>query len=334
MSTSATTPQAVSANRVRISHEDRRAREILAQWFAVGGGVVMVIGIVAGILEPALWTPYGAICLGVGLVCAGAGLAARFTPKMFILVRRELAAYFLSPIAYMVLLGITTVAAFAFWWLVEEMGDPSLSFQQQQEPVIQYMGLNILLLFCLMVVVPVSTMRLLSEERRSGTIESLLSAPVTEAEVVLGKFLGCLIFYMSAWVPWGLFLGVLYFVGDVEFDPWPVLSVYIGLLTLGCTFVAGGLLFSSLTRNQIIAAILSFAMMMGLLVLIIVQGQVQAWGPDYQDYVEPMRYLSFWWQMRDFGLGKLDLRYVALHLTTAGFLLFVTVKVLESRKWR
>jgi ABC-2 type transport system permease protein len=248
-------------------------------------------------------------------------------------MRRELAAYYLSPIAYMVLLGITAVAAFNFWWLVDQMGDPTLAFRQSEDPVIQYMGLNILLLFCLLVLVPVSTMRLLSEERRSGTIESLLSAPVTEAEVVLGKFLGCLVFYMSAWVPWGAFLAVLYFIGDVEFDPWPVLSVYAGLLTLGCTFIAGGLLFSSLTRNQIIAAILAFAMMMGLLVLIIVQGQMQSAGFD-QAYVDAMRYVSFWWQMRDFGLGKLDLRYVALHLTTAGFLLFVTVKVLESRKWR
>lgn len=333
MTAQAATPEVLSGRRVQVSHEGRRARENLAQWVAIGGGGVILIGIVAGILNPALWSPFGAICLGVGIAAAAGGLAARFTPKMFTLMRRELAAYYLSPIAYMVLLGITAVAAFNFWWLVEQMSEPGVAFRQSEEPVIQYMGLNILLLFCLLVVVPVSTMRLLSEERRSGTIESLLSAPVTEAEVVLGKFLGGLIFYMSAWVPWGAFLAVLYFVGDVEFDLWPIVSVYIGLLTLGCTFVGGGLLFSSLTRNQIIAAILSFAMMMGLLVLIIVQGQMQGSGVD-QKYIDAMRYLSFWWQMRDFGLGKLDLRYVALHLTTAGFLLFVTVKVLESRKWR
>lgn len=321
-----------AASRVAIDHKARAARENNAQWVALAGGVLVLAAIVLGILKSSLWSPFGASTFTLGLVLAAAGLAVRYTPKMFTLMRRELAAYFLSPIAYMVLFGILIVAAFNFRLLLYDLSTSDIALSQRENPVTIYLT-GIWLLFCLIFVVPIATMRLLSEERRSGTIETLASAPVTEAEVVMGKFLAALLFYMVVWSPWGLFLVVLRWMGNVEFDFWPVVSMYIGLLTLGTTFIAGGLLFSSLTRNQIIAAILAFAMMMVLLVLVVLQFYMRREGVDEQ-YVEAMRYASFYWQMRDFGQGKLDLRYVVMHLSAAGFLLFVTTRVLESRKWQ
>ena len=321
-----------AASRVTIDHQARVAREQRAQWLAMAGAVLVLVGIVAAILKPELWSPYGLILFCAGLLAATVGLVVRYTPKMFAIMRRELASFFLSPIAYMVIFGILVVAAFNFRLLLYDLASGAMAFTQVEDPVVNYMG-NIWLLFCLIFVVPVVTMRLLSEERRSGTIEALMSAPVTEAEVVLGKFVAGLVFYMAVWIPWLLFLFVLRWWGKVEFTFWPVASMYLGLLTLGTTFIAGGLLFSSLTRNQIIAAILAFAMMMALLVIVVLQYYMQQ-GGEAEGKVEAMRYASFFLQMRDFAQGKLDVRYVAMHLSAAGFLLFVTTRVLESRKWQ
>jgi len=272
-----------------------------------------------------------AFCLGLALATPAA--IVLYTPHLFTIIRRELGAYFLSPIAYMVLTGMTLIAAWNFLELVAELRLPRITFAGIEDPILNYMGQNIWLLFALLAVPGIVTMRLFSEERRSGTIETLLTAPVTDTEVVLGKYIAALAFYMVLWIPWGLFLIGLYFALEEPFDLGPVLSIYLCLFVLGTSFIAGGLLFSSLTKNQIVSFILTFAFMVLFLAIVVMRYFVEEYG-FRQEVVNALEFLSFWIHLRDFGLGKVDIRYIVLHFSIAVFLLYVTIKVIESQKWR
>ncbi len=272
-----------------------------------------------------------AFCLGLAVAAPPASVL--YTPHLFTIIRRELGAYFLSPIAYMVLTGMTLIAGWNFLELVAELRLPRVTFAGIEDPILNYMGQNIWLLFALLAVPGIVTMRLFSEERRSGTIETLLTVPVTDTEVVLGKYIAALAFYMTLWVPWGLFLIGLYFALEEPFDLGPVLSIYLCLFVLGTGFVAGGLLFSSLTKNQITSFILTFAFMVLFLAIVVMRYFVEEFGFG-QEWVNALQFLSFWIHLRDFGLGKVDIRYIVLHFSIAVFLLYATVKVLESQKWR
>jgi len=250
---------------------------------------------------------------------------------LFTLVRRELGAYFLSPIAYMVLIAMTLLPGWNYLALLFELRLPQVQFSGLEDPILQYMGTNIWLIFCLLVLPGIVTMRLFSEERRAGTLEPLLTAPVTESEIVVSKFISGLIFYIILWVPWALFLIGLYH--KVPFDYRPIFSVYLGLFVVGTTFISGGLFFSSLTRNQIISFILTFAMMALFLAVVVLHWLLSEQGYD-RKWLEALKFLSYYLQLRDFGLGKVDIRYIVLHLSITAFFLFGTVKVIESQKWK
>ena len=178
--------------------------------------------------------------------------------------------------------------------------------------------------------VPAITMRLLAEERRSGTIESLLTVPVTEGQVVAAKWLAGWIIYATLLVPFLLYLPFLRQVGRYLFDVGPVVSLTIGLLSIGAMFVAIGVFFSALTRNQAVAAIATFAALFLILILSVIgyAGAYQRQSP----WLEGIRFLTVLHQAQEFGAGQLDLRYLALHASITGFFLFLTVKVLQGRR--
>src|SRR5262249_53320611 len=134
-----------------------------------------------------------------------------------------------------------------------------------EEPIVQYYFFALIPVLAVILQVPAITMRLLSEERRTGALEVLLTAPVSEAPVVVGKFLATWIFFMVCWVPAGLFLIALRIETGQEFDYRPLLSFYAALAACGAAFVAIGLFFSALSSNQIVAAVLTFAVMLGLM---------------------------------------------------------------------
>jgi ABC-type transport system involved in multi-copper enzyme maturation permease subunit len=172
-------------------------------------------------------------------------------------------------------------------------------------------------------------MRLLSEERRTGTIEVMLTAPVDELTVVLSKFLAALVFYLFLWIPWGLFLVALRVEGGQPFDYLPLLSFYVTLVCSGAAFVAMGLFFSSLTRNQIVSAVLTFMGMMFFLCFFLLR-QMQL-GPNWSALFKQLSFVDLW--IQSLG-GMLYVRDLVLWLSMAVFWLFLTVKVLESRKWK
>jgi ABC-2 type transport system permease protein len=247
------------------------------------------------------------------------------------LLRRELAAYFLSPMAFFILLAFQVIAWLNFWELVDNLSRPRVSFSLRSEPMSWlYIAGSTPFWIAMLVAVPALTMRLIAEERRSGTIEGLLTVPVTEAEVVLAKWLAGVVMYLVLLIPFLIYLPFLYFQGKYHFDPGPLVSLLAGLTTMGMMFVSIGLFFSALTRNQIIAAVWTFVTLF-LLIVLTRLGYMLA-VERQSEWAEALRYVTLLNQVQKFGVGRLDLRYLTLHLSVAAFMLYLTVKVVESRR--
>jgi ABC-2 type transport system permease protein len=246
------------------------------------------------------------------------------------LLRRELAAYFLGPMAFLILLAFQAIAWLNFWDLVDNLARNARAFSGLRDPLNSYISGSTPFWIGLLVAVPALTMRLVAEERRSGTIEPLLTSPVTEAEVVLAKWLAGVGMYLALLVPFALYLPFLYYQAKYRFDLGPVLSMGIGLTTMGMMFVAIGLFFSALTRNQIVSAIWTFAVLF-LLILISSVGYGYA-VVRRASWAEAMQFVSVLHQVNTFGSGQLDLRFLALHLSVCVLMLYLTVKVLQYRR--
>ncbi|MGB9578406.1 MAG: ABC transporter permease, partial [Halothiobacillaceae bacterium] len=178
----------------------------------------------------------------------------------------------------------------------------------------------------LLFVAPILTMRLLAEEQRMGTIELLLTAPVKDWEVVLGKFLGSLALYACMLGVSLYFPLVLTMVGNP--DPGPIVSGYVGMLLLGGALLSLGVLTSSLTQNQIVSAVLG-------VVLIILLWLVSALGDVTGAPLSGVfRYLALSEHFYDFFKGVIDTRDVIYYLSVIAAALFLATRVLETRRWR
>jgi ABC-type transport system involved in multi-copper enzyme maturation permease subunit len=197
------------------------------------------------------------------------------------------------------------------------------------EPIIRFYIIDWFPIICVTLVVPALTMRLLSEERRSGTLEVLLTAPLGEGAIVVSKFVAALILYMVVWLPWGLYLASLRIQGGQSFDYFPLLSFFFALAATGAGFLSMGLFFSSLTRNQIIAFFLT---VVGMLALLMVFFLKRFLTPDSAGYniLSYISYVDLWIDSLE---GKLSPRFLMFHISAAIFWLFVTIKVMEARRW-
>jgi ABC-2 type transport system permease protein len=246
------------------------------------------------------------------------------------LLRRELASYFLGPMAFLILLAFQAIACINFFFLVDALSRNGQSFSGLRDPLNAYISGSMWFWIGLLVAIPVLTMRLLAEERRSGTIEQLLTAPVTEAEVVVSKWLAGFVMYLVLLLPSALYLPFLYYQGNYRFDVGPVVSMGVGLASIGLMLVSIGLFFSSLTKNQIISAVLTFATMF---VLIFVTLGAYHYALERRaSWADAMQFVSVIDQVNTFGSGQLDLRFLAVHLSVAVPLLYLTTKVLQYRR--
>jgi ABC-2 type transport system permease protein len=252
----------------------------------------------------------------------------RHIPTLF---RRELAGYFLGPMAFLILLAFQVIAWLNFWTLVDELSRNSQAFSGIHDPMNTYISGSPAFWMGLFVAIPALTMRLLAEERRSGTIETLLTAPVTETEVVVSKWLAGVVMYLVLLVPFFLYLPFLYYGANFRFDIGPVVALGIGLTSMGMMFIAIGLFFSSLTKNQIIAAVMTFVATF-LLIIVTMVGFTYAVATRRIAMAEGMQFVSVIHQINTFGTGQLDLRFLALHLSASVLMLYLTVKVLENRR--
>ena len=227
---------------------------------------------------------------------------------------REMIAVFFSPLAYVVLTIFLFFSGFFFYWVAAESLRASMS---------EIIGI---ITFLFLVATPFLTMRLLSEEYRSGTIEALMTAPVSEAEVVVAKFLGVAVFFLFMLIPTWAYVLVLCILGDPQLGP--ILSAYVGLLLMGLQCLALGVLCSALSRSQIVAGV------MGLVILLIlwVLGAV---GETMVGPLAPLlRYAGTWPHLRPFAHGRLPFRDAFYFVSMTCFWLFLAVRALESRRWR
>lgn len=238
---------------------------------------------------------------------------------------RELRAYFLSPLAWVVLTFFLLVNGYVFSLIVSYLNDPRAV--GSATPLKMFFGDTFFFWVVLLFVTPVLTMRLISEELKSGTIESLMTAPVTETQVVVGKYLASLAFYAFLWVPTLAYVVVLGRNSAVDWGP--VASGYLGILGIGAVFLAAGIFASSFTRSQIVAAIVCFAMILFFFAVAFLDGLVVS-----ETWKEVLGYLNLLNQMDEFGKGIVDTRRLVYYVSTVVLFLFLTSRSLAVKKWR
>ena len=246
------------------------------------------------------------------------------------LIRREFSAYFLSPTAYVVLAIFLAVTGHLFYLTMAQLtaaGPKGVEFPMQLMLGDEKFWLVYLF------IPPLLTMRLFAEERGSGTLEMLMTAPLYDWQVVLCKYLACFAFYVVLWLPTLAYLPLLLGARTPQgaVDPMPAVSSYLGLALAGAMFLALGLLVSSLVKSQMVSALLALFLSLGFIV-------VGIWRPEMDTGSLLYRVLFFFSVplhfYRDFSRGLIDTRHVVLYVSVAVFCLFLTVRSLESRRWR
>ncbi len=232
------------------------------------------------------------------------------------LTQRELQATFFSPVAYIVAAVFLVATGYLFM-------DSTLVPGGEASVRVMLQSMAWMMVFA----VPLLTMRALSEEYATGTIEALMTAPVTDVEVVLGKFLGVLVFYVALLAATLVHVILLFRYSAADFS---VLAWgYFGMLLLGGLYVSVGLFASAMTRYQLLAALVGAGLLAAFTLLVDSMALVQggAWRNVFG-------YINILYRFEDFAKGMLDTKALVFFLSGTAFFLFLTVKVLESRRWR
>jgi len=246
------------------------------------------------------------------------------------IAQKELRSYFSSPMAYIVI-GFFLLPFGVFFYLylhdfvsrslqMAQFGGAMNINQQVIRGVLQ--NASVIILF----IMPMITMRTYSEEKRSGTIELLLTSPVSDFEIILGKFFGALGLYVAMLAVTLLYIAVLFVYGNPEWRP--LAAAYLGLLLMGGAFVSLGLLISSTTGNQIVAGVVTFVVF---LMLWIIGWFADSAGPTIGPITQ---YLSITEHFDDFAKGIIDTKHVIYYLSLITFGLFLTSKSVDTERWR
>ncbi len=252
--------------------------------------------------------------------------------NMLTIARKELKTYFTSPIAYIllaiwaVIFGFFFYSALAFFvqrGLESEMMGRGMPMNVNEfviRPLL--MNLSVVSLFLL----PMITMRLYAEEKRSGTIELLLTSPVRDLELILGKLLAAFVLYLCIMGLAFLNMLILFLYGDADWKP--MLAGFLGVALMGMAFLSLGMLLSTFTRNQIIAGALTF----GLCLLLWVADWVSAYSTGTVGQVA--NYIALTTHLENFAKGVIDLRDIVYYLSVTFLGVFLTQRWLESLRWR
>ena len=248
------------------------------------------------------------------------------------IAHKELRSYFASPIGYIVLGFFALLYGWFYVTMLSYFVRQSMQVSQfggaeamnvnqvMLRPLLQ--NVTILLLFLM----PMVTMRSYAEEKRSGTIELLLTSPLTDLEIILGKFLGALSLWAMALGVSLIHIAILFAYGQPEWKP--IATAYLGLLLMGGCFISVGLLISSLTNNQIIAGMATF----GVFLLLWVVNWIGSFSGPTVDSVT--RYLSIVDHFDDFAKGIIDTSHLIYYVSFISFGLFLTAKSVDSERWR
>jgi len=249
------------------------------------------------------------------------------------IAHKELRSYFASPIGYIVLGFFALLYGFFYITMLNFFVRQSMQMAQfgggpeamnvnqiMTRPLVQ--NVTILLLFLM----PMVTMRSYAEEKRSGTMELLLTSPLRDIEIVLGKFLGALALWAAALAVTVVHIGLLFYFGDPEWKP--IATAYLGLLLMGGCFISVGLLVSSLTSNQIVAGMATF----GVFLLLWVINWIGSFSGPTVDKVT--QYLSIIDHFDDFSKGIVDTSHLVYYVSFITFGLFLTAKSVDTERWR
>lgn len=239
--------------------------------------------------------------------------------------KRELIGTFCSPLAFAVMVSFLLFNGVVFYFFMDLVAsNPSLS--GTRGPLQLFFGSTILSVLTLMIFCPATTMRAFAEEWRSRTAETLLTAPVTDTAVVLGKYAGSMTLYVSLWLPTVLYSLVVRRYGPVD---WGALSAaYAGVTMVGSAFVAIGLLASALASSQVMAFVASFG---------VIGGAMFALGLGRYLFTEESQlrffsYVNLWEHMEHFAVGMLDSRQVVYYGSVTVLALSLTVRALAARR--
>jgi ABC-2 type transport system permease protein len=249
------------------------------------------------------------------------------------LAGKEVRSYFSSPIAYIVigvfalLYGYFYIAILSFF-VRQSMqmsqfgpgGGQSMNVNQQMlRPLMQ--NVTILILFML----PAITMRTYAEEKRSGTIELLLTSPITDFQIVIGKFLGALTLYAVMLAVTLIHVALLFVYGRPEWKP--LLTSYLGLLLIGGCFISAGMFISTLTKNQVVSFMATFGVFLFLWVITWIGSVI----PSIESLVT---YLSIIDHYEDFNKGVIDTTHLIYYVSFITFGLFLTAKSVDTERWQ
>jgi len=231
------------------------------------------------------------------------------------IARREVKAYFASWMAYATIPGFIVISSYIFFVILT---------QNKQDVRLQWVFSNMAVTFLFMT--PLITMRLLAEEKNTGTIELLLTAPVTDWQVVLGKYFGALSVFIA------IFALTLIYPLTIEHyanpDRGPILAGYLGILLVVCCYVSVGLFSSSVTDSQVVAGFMGFGILLGFWIVHWVSSSLNNfWG-------EFLKTIAIVPHLEDYTEGLVDTKHLVYQLSFIFFWLYCSVRILESRKWR
>ncbi len=247
----------------------------------------------------------------------------RFLDNTLVLTWREIESTFYSPLSYIVLTMFLILNGFSFYiTLPDVQGNVSAA-------VTHFLGLNLIFWLSALFIPPVITMRLLAEEKKSGTIEMLMTAPVSETQVVLAKYAGAMAFYIFLWMPSLLYIIIIKRFGGIP-DNGVILSSYAGIFLLGSSLIALGLFTSSLSGNQIVAAVTALVLNLMIFFVPMLSLTIE-WTPARRVLDQLWIWNHF---LETFSKGILDSFHVVFYAGLTVLFLFLAVRSLEAQKWR
>ncbi len=247
------------------------------------------------------------------------------------IAQKELKSYFASPIAYIVI-GVFAFL-YGYFYVVmlnyfvqasmQSFGTPGQPMNVNEQMLrVVFQNVAVVILFLM----PIITMRTYAEEKRSGTIELLLTAPVTDWQIIIGKFLGAMGLYAAMLAVTVVHIVVLFWFGDPEWKP--IVTSYLGLFLMGGCFISVGLLISSFTKNQIVAGAVTFAVFLFLWII----GWIGGFSSPAVNSI--VTYISIIDHFEDFSKGVIDTSHLVYYLSFIGFGLFLTARSVDSERWR
>lgn len=241
--------------------------------------------------------------------------------QFWAIMKREIVSFFSSPLAYVVMTAWLFYQGASFtivvYWVAQGGSETS--------PLRYFFGGTTFFYIPLLVFVPLLTMRLIAEEHRQGTMEALLTAPVTEVHLVLGKYAAAMVFWAALWAPTIIYVIITAQYGSVD---WGTIGAsFLGLMTVGAYYMAIGLVASAFARNQLTAAVIAF----GVLAVLFVTGFGEYVADDESRAF--FQYLSVWQHMSAFSTGLVDSRFLTFELTAAVLGVLLAIRIVETRRY-